>query len=262
MIEKQQPLNTPAEVMVAQAAANLRRDLPMFIEQEEHKHRVCIVGGAPSLKDTLPALRFAIERGAVVLALNGTHDFLISRGIMPDLHVMVDARPENIEFVRKPQKQTTYMMAAQCHPSIFDALAEQQMIMWVADVTGMRELVEGVEKPVGLIGGGSTVGLKAMMLMYLWGFRAISLFGMDSCYRKDDHHAYTQTLNDNEHRLETIVNGKRFSCSQWMIAQAEDFDHDARNLIAHGVSLKAYGSGLIQTLLEKINMEAANERSA
>lgn len=248
--------------MVAQARENLRRELPMFIEQEEHKTRVCIVGGAPSLKDTLPALRFAIDRGSIVLALNGTHDYLIARGIIPDLHVMVDARIENVEFVRKPHKQTTYMIAAQCHPGVFDALTDHELIMWVADVTGMRELAAGVEKPVGLIGGGSTVGLKAMMLMYLWGFRSMSLFGMDSCYRKDDHHAYKQSLNDDERRLETIINGKRFVCSPWMIAQAEDFDNDARNLIAHGVSLKAYGSGLIQTLLETINKETAHESTA
>lgn len=253
-----QPLNTPPEVMVAQAEVNLKRILPVFIEQPAHAGKVCIVGGAPSLADTLPQLRYQKERGSVVLALNNTHDWLIERGIVPDIHVMLDARPENAHFLRNPRKGVLYLMAAQCHPATFDALEGFDVMLWVADVPGMRELADRVEKPLGLVGGGSTVGLKAMALMYLWGFRKMSIFGLDSCYRDGQHHAYPQALNDNEARLETIMAGKRFTAAPWMIAQAEDFDHDARQLIAKGVSLKAYGQGLIQTLLADIQKENLN----
>ena len=250
-----QPLNTAADVMVAQAERNLQRDLPLFIEQGEHNLHVCIVGGAPSLADTLPALRFHKARGHLVAALNGTHDWLIARGIVPDMHVMLDARQANVEFVRHPQRGVTYMPAAQCHPDVFDALAGHDVLMWVADVPGMRELADRVEKPLGLIGGGSTVGLKAMALLSLWGFRAMSLFGFDSCYREESHHAYAQPLNDGERRIDSIIHGRRFSCAPWMLAQADDFDADARRLIDRGVTLKAYGSGLIQTLLDQIHKE-------
>jgi uncharacterized Rossmann fold enzyme len=250
-----QPLNTAPEVMVAQAARNLGRDLPVFIEQEAHKARACIVGGAPSLKDTLHKLRYLADRGHLVVSLNNTHDWLIDRGIVPSMHVMLDARAENARFVSRPHKDVTYMIAAQCHPDVFDALAGQQLITWVADVPGMRELADKVAKPIGLVGGGSTVGLKTMMLLYLWGFRSICLFGMDSCYRGGEHHAYPQSLNDGERLVETIVNGRRFSCAPWMLAQAEDFQNDARNLIEHGVELKAYGDGLLQSLLSHLTEE-------
>ena len=256
-----QPLNTTPEVMVEQAARNLERDLPVFVEQEAHNGKVCIVGGGPSLKDTLPYLRFLQGRGAVVLTLNGTHDWLIDRGVPPHFHVMLDARLENADFVRKPRAGTGYLIAAQCHPEVFDALSGHEVITWVADVPGMREVADEVEKPVTLIGGGSTVGLKSMALMYLWGFRSFALFGMDSCYREAEHHAYHQPLNDLETRLETTFNGKRFNCSPWMLAQAEDFAHDAEQLIQKGCSIKAYGEGLIQTVLTDINqrrLHAAN----
>ena len=250
-----QPLNTPAAVMVAQAARNLERDLPVFIEQDAHKLAVCIVGGAPSLAETLPALRFQQQRGHLVAALNGTHDWLIERGLIPDMHIMLDARQGNVEFVRNPRRGVTYLVAAQCHQDVFDALEGHDVLIWVADVPGMRELADRVEKPLGLIGGGSTVALKAMALFYLWGFRAMSLFGMDSCYRDEAHHAYAQQLNDGERRIDTIIHGRRFFCAPWMLAQADDFDADARRLLAHGVTLKAYGSGLIQTLLDEIHKE-------
>lgn len=248
-----QPLNTPAEIMVAQAAHNLNRDLPLFIEQAEHKARICIVGGAPSLKDTLPALRFLKDRGALVCATNNTHDWLIERGLVPDLHVMLDARRGNAAFVRYPRPDVTYMIAAQCHPDVFDALNGMDVITWVADVPGMREMAARIPKPIGLVGGGSTVTLKAMALFYLWGFRSFALFGMDSCYQRDEHHAYPQPMNDAEARIDTLYAGKRFVCAPWMQAQAEDFEHDARELIARGCWLKAYGSGLIQTILHELN---------
>lgn len=257
-----QPLNTSPAVMVAQAAENLKRDLPLFLEQPAHHGRVAIVGGAPSLKDTLPELQRERARGAVIVALNNTHDWLIDRGIVPSLHVMLDARRENADFLRRPRKAVTYLIAAQCHPDVFDALKGHEVITWVADVPGMRELADACGKPVTLIGGGSTVGLKAMMLFYLWGFRAHALFGMDSCYRDDAHHAYPQALNDRERRIECEVHGQRFSCAPWMLAQADDFRHDARNLMAHGVSIKAYGRGLLQTLLTELHQETTHARRA
>lgn len=248
-----QPLNTPAEVMVAQAEQNLARDLPLFIGQEAHKAKLCIVGGAPSLKDTLPSLQFLKGRGALVLALNNTHDWLTDHGIVPDLHAMLDARRENVEFVRKPSKDTIYLIAAQCHPDVFDALKDHEVITWVADVPGMRQLAESIkDKPIGLVGGGSTVGLKAMMLAYLWGFRSLALFGFDSCYNGLSHHAYPQSLNDAESVVHVLRSGKRFACAPWMVAQAEDFDHDAKQLIERGCSIKTYGEGLIPTLLSEI----------
>lgn len=253
-----QPLNTSPDVMVAQAEANLARDLPVFIEQEEHDLRVCIVGGAPSLTETLPALRFHKDRGALVMALNNTHDWLIERGLVPDMHVMLDAREKNAEFVRKPNKRVCYLIAAQCHTAVFDALSGHDLNIWVADVPGMRELAERTPKPIGLVGGGSTVGLKAMALAYLWGFRSMSLFGMDSCYRHGAHHAYPQSLNDAESRIDVLFNGRRFTCAPWMHAQAQDFEHDARGMLARGVTLKAYGSGLIQSMLAELQKEKRN----
>lgn len=248
-----QPLNTAPEVMVAQAEANLARGLPLFMEVWAHSGRICIVGGGPSLKETLPQLQRERARGAVVMALNGTHDWLIDRGIVPGLHCMLDARPENAAFVQKQQDGvTTYLLAAQCHPDVFNALQGREQIVWVADVPGMRELADRISQPIGLIGGGSTVALKAMALAYLWGFRSISLFGIDSCYRGDVHHAYPQALNDGERRVDVLYAGRRFSCAPWMHAQAEDFEHDARQLIDKGCTLKAYGAGLIPTILSDI----------
>lgn len=249
-------LNHPRELMIEQAAHNLRRNLPIFIEQPAHKMHACIVGGAPSLTETLPALRFHASRGHLIFALNGTHDWLVERGLAPNVHVLLDAREKNLEFVRKPRPDVTYFVASQCHPSVFDALSGFDVLMWSAHLPGMQEIADASDKPVILVGGGSTVGLKAMMLAYLWGFRSISMFGMDGCYREDKHHAYAQPMNDGERRFAMASHGQRYTVSEWMRQQAQDFQNDARLLIEQGVTLKAYGSGLLPMLLGEIQKGA------
>lgn len=250
-----QPLNTPVEVMLSQARENLKLELPLFLERGAHTRRVLIVGGGPSLRDSMPQLHREASRGAVVMALNNTHDWLFERGIKPGLHVMLDAREENAAFVQRPRNGVTYLIAAQCHPRVLDALAGHQVVLWVADVPGMAAVADEANKPVGLIGGGSTVGMKAMCLAYLWGFRSMSLFGFDGCYQRGEHHAYPQALNDNERRVEATFNGKTFTCAPWMVQQAHDFDHYAKVLTQAGVSLKTYGTGLLPSILENHRKE-------
>src|SRR5690606_7072628 len=103
------------------------------------------------------------------------HDWLIERGLIPEFHVLLDARPENVRFVKKPHKKVTYLISAQCHPSIFEALEGHSVIMWASCLeTEEQEKVVGEKfphKPIAMVAGGATVGLKTMNLAYLWGFR-------------------------------------------------------------------------------------------
>lgn len=233
-------LNTPAEVMLAQADENLRRPLPMFLGQSAHISKAVIVGGGPSINEQLPEIRKRYGR-AIFFAVNGSHDWLLDHGMTPSVHVILDSRQENVRFVQRPQKKTTYLIAAQCHPDVFEALKGYDVVMWVAGMEGMENLSERHPKPVILIGGGGTVGLKTMCLAYVWGFRKIDLFGFDSCYSQGQHHAYPQDLNDGEASIE--VNG--FTCAPWMKRQAEDFQQDAARLQKLGCSIKVHGKGLI-----------------
>ena len=246
-------LNTPIETMLAQARENLSRGLPMFVGQPRHLGSALVIGGGPSLNDTLPKLRFRRNWGGTIFAVGNTSDWLIKCGLYPDFHVLLDARPENVEFVRNPVKGVQYLVAAQCHPSVFQALEGYDVVVWVADVEGMRSLIETHEdKPIVLVGGGGTVGLKAMMLAYLWGFRDIRLFGFDSSYLNGEHHAYPQELNDGQTITEIEVDGETFTCSPWMEHQAQDFTNDARVLMKNGCRLEVYGAGLIPTLFSKL----------
>jgi uncharacterized Rossmann fold enzyme len=252
-------LNTSTETMMAQAEQNLKRDLPLFIEHPEHGGEALIVGGGPSLADTLPNLRMHRQRGGIVFALNGAHDWLIERGIVPDFHVMLDAREENARFVLEPNPKCTYLIAAQCHPAVFDALEGQNVMAWVSCLeTPEHEhalAAKFLGKPLMMIGGGATVGLKAMNLAYLWGFRRMRFYGFDSSYRGDENHAYRQTLNDGESRMQIHAAGRDFICAPWMAKQAQEFQRQYRQLTDLGCRISVHGDGLIPHIAKQLKQE-------
>lgn len=253
-------LNTPMETMIGQAEQNLHRDLPLMAELEEHAGTALIVGGGPSLAENIGKLRFHKDRGGVIFALNATHDWLIERGIIPDFHVLLDARKDNAAFVRKPHKDVTYLIASQCHPDVFEALEGYSVVMWTACFESFEQEMEFGRKfpgkPIMMVGGGATVGMKAMYIAYLWGFRKLHMFGMDSSYRGDENHAYRQTLNDKESRMTIHAAGRDFVCAPWMAKQAMEFQGQYRQLAGLGCRIKTHGDGLIPWITQQL--ESAN----
>lgn len=250
-------LNTPVDTMLAQAKSNLERETRMFLGMAPHKGQALIVGGAPSLKDTINDLRRRKAKGGIIFALNGTHDWLIERGIVPDFHVLLDARGANEVFVRNPDKRVTYLIASQCHPDIFERLKGFDVVQWVGWMPGVEKLAKEISKPIGVVGGGNTVGLKAMALAAMWGFRTLHLYGFDSCYRNGENHAYRQTLNDGEATLDIIAAGRKFHCARWMAKQASDYQGQLNELVNMGVNVMTHGDGLIQWITRNMLKENA-----
>jgi hypothetical protein len=251
-------LNTDVSVMRDQARANMRRGLPQFTPKTEAvKESAVIVGGGPSLNDTVADLQALKRNGAHIFALNNTHDWLIERGIVPDFHVLLDARPENAEFVRKPHPDVTYLVAAQCHPSVYEALAGHRIVQWTAWMPGADQLSNEIDPKLAFVGGGNTVGLKAMTLTTFSGYKDLHLFGFDSSYRDGQNHAYPQPLNANEERMDVTVGGRTFHCARWMARQAMLFQHQLNELIRLGVNVTVYGDGMLQWMTRRMSEKAA-----
>jgi len=194
----------------------LKRSLPQIDGfYPEIDVKMAIVGGGPSLKDQVEEIR---NFNGFIMATNGAYKFLREHGIKADGMAMLDARDENVRFVQNPSRKTTYFIASVCSPRIFDKLKGQNVIVWHAD--------NDIYKPKGakmFIGGGCTIGTRAIFLGYVLGFRDFHLFGMDSCYNADEHHAYSQDLNDNDKVVTIHVGNRTFKCAVWMAGQAQDF---------------------------------------
>ncbi len=233
--------NTERAAIQSNCIAAQFTGLPELEIAPPHDGVACIVGGGPSLRQTLPILKAMKADGADVFSLNGTHDFLTLNGIVPDYAVCVDARAENATFYRSPHPTTEYLFASQCHPETFAAVKGRK-------VTLFHELTtkDFLEPGKLLIGGGSTVGLKAMSIAHVKGYRKQRLFGMDSSYQNTDGHAYPQSMNDADRIADVWCEGEMFRAAPWMVRQVSDFQELAPKLAEEGAEIAVYGEGLLR----------------
>lgn len=240
-------VNTDIEPRARNIEANLKLGLPEAVNIASHRSQMVIVGGGPSLKNQLTRIRHRKAKKAEVWATNGTHDYLISKGIIPDYMAMLDSREESSVFVQKPHKGVTYFIASQCHPSAFEALKGHKVFIWHNHEPELQDAILNNSKSneVLMVRGGSTIGLRLMCLGAALGYRSIHHYGMDSSYEDTAHHSYPQYLNDNEEIKRIEFGGKYFICSEWMLTQAEDYQNQIEALEKAGVRVFAHGTGLI-----------------
>lgn len=247
--------NTSQDALMANVRSACARNLPWFdFDEREHEGHAVIVGGGPSLLDTIEDIRKRYQHGQEIWALNNAASVLKAHGIIPDKHFIVDARPENAGFVRDSLPNATYYIASQCHPSVFDALSDRNVILWHVQSEGMdQELAHVTDKPVHLIGGGTTVALHAISMAYLMGYRKIHCYGMDSSYR-DSHHAYPQAANDSDIVVDVLYGDYRCKASSWMTGQANEFIDLYMNLTELGCIITVHGEGLLPTMHRDVMM--------
>ncbi len=227
--------NADDETLINNIKYAIGLDKPWFTGGSSDEEAIVIAGG-PSINDYVDIIR---GKSGKIYAVNNAYQWCVDNDIYPHYHVILDARHDNAKFATGGIK----MYSSQCCPE----LTQKADIIWHPLIDGIQELLPDVE--YALVGGGCTVGLKTMAIAALNGHKRINVFGMDSSY-SNYHHAYEQSLNDNDLELTVTVEGKTFKCSPWMAQQADEYQQFARVLIEMGIELCVYGSGLIPYLTE------------
>ena len=244
--------NTEPDVLLGNVQRSVKRSLPWFDFDESPQGSVCLVGGGPSLVDTIDQLKVRHQNGSKVWAMNGSYDYLVGQGIIPDAMVMLDARPENVRFVQKPYAKTTFYITSQCDEAVFDALKHYKVVLVHANTPGVYDLLEHEKaRPVHLMGGFTTVGILSLILAKLQGFERIFLFGMDSSYRDSKHHAYKQESNNADRVIDAMINDVTYKCAPWMAQQVTDF----QNVVAgfDDVTIEVCGDGLLHQMAKAMS---------
>lgn len=245
--------NTPADVTRSQLIENVERDIP-WLELEPLKDRpLVIVAGGPSLKERW----FEIEsHGGDILALNNAYNFLLDKGIDPDYFMLLDARADNVDFLRSPCKKTRHYIAAQCHPCVFDALTGYDTRLFLTILPDTLELTAHINKPKHRIAGAvGTVGIKALPLAYALGYRELHLYGYDSSYRNSEHHAFVQKLNDTSKVIDVYLNGKRYVTTPTLAHQVSEFCEFAAGMTRMGFDINLHCDGLLPDMVTFSNQE-------
>lgn len=258
--EDRSMMNTPQEQVAKNMEANVKLDLPWMIAKPARSNNktVCIVGGAPSLKDNLGKLREKIKLGALVYSVNGATKFLADRGIISDVHIQFDARPDCASFLDGVHKDTYCFIGSMSDPSTFERAKELGLktIVWHGgfDWDEMMRILDPYQyKPIVVIGGGTTVALRALNIGYMLGHHKFVMFGVDSSFSQREHHAYAQPLNDKDSYFDVHANGNVYQCAPWMYRQAMNFQEMYRQLAGLGCKIQVYGTGLIPDICRYLN---------
>lgn len=260
-IEMRGTINTPDPQLIANIAHSIRLGYPQIRPQPTQSDRVCLVGGGPSLAETFDELRDLYFAGAKVVTVNGAYHWCLERNIRPSAQLVLDARPQNVRFVEPVIPQCRYLLASQCAPETWAAVAGRPDVwIWHAvalDNEVLKPVLDSyyaghwVPTP-----GGTTVIMRALTVLRMMGFLRFDLFGVDSCFLHGAHHAYTQAENDVDRAYPVTVSptghpelARVFHCAPWHLKQLECFLQTVR-INGESFLLNVHGDGLLAFALQ------------
>lgn len=241
--------NVSDEVIYANIERNSLRKLDWLEMVPPHEGIALMVGGGPSLAQDVEEIRQRQRDGQVIFALNQVPAYLARFDLLADYQIILDARPENAEFIH-PVKERA-LLASQCDAAVFERATNP--MLWHPVVEQLGEHLMQL-RPYAAIGGGTTVGLSAICLVYALGYRKMHLYGYDSSHRDLAGHAYVQRLNDTDQIVRACVNGQCFQSSLTMAKQAEFFPDLANRLMDLGVEIMVHGEGLLPAVAAAMNV--------
>lgn len=172
------------EAEVRQVKIAVSQGFPSIQLKPLREDTISIVGYGPSLEDTWKDITHPC------MSVSGAHDFLCERGVIPDYHAECDGRDHKTKHLEKPNRVTHYLMATICNPRVWKLLEGCNVTTW-HNANG-KHIVDWVGKndpETIMVSGGSVIGLSAIHLAGILGFRKFKLFGMDGNFRGDKRHA-------------------------------------------------------------------------
>lgn len=246
-------LNVTKEVLEKNVRSACNRDLPWLSPEHCNFSGPCaIIAGAPSIKKRLDEIR-ALD--VMKFSVNGTHDFLVENGIVPDFFTMLDARPCN-DFAKIPQQDCVYFISSQCHPKVFDHFNNHKIILWHTEHEWLpKKVIERKNRHhFGYVSAKGSVGLTTLGLAYTLGFREFHLYGFDSSF-DEKQHPYKQPQNDHDKIVTHVVNGKEFKSTPTLSAQIWTFINMEKLLTDLGCTIIMRSEGLIKEIYEQLQRD-------
>ncbi len=220
---------------------------------ERRPEAIALVCYGPSLRTTWQYVR----RYPYVITCSGSHRFLLDRGIVPTWHVDVDPRPHKITLLGTPDLRVTYLPCSACHPTYFDHLQDQRVLVWHAFHSDDPDMLH---LPVGewALTGGCDVGQRALVIAAMLGFRTVGIFGMDGSMTPTHSHAADHPKA--RRAREYVHEGVTYLTTPGMLQAAQTLAHELDMLPA--LDVRFYGRGLVQAMMRSWKPPARSPKMA
>ena len=207
---------------------------------------VSLVGSGPSIRNTLHELTGA------VIAINSAIGFLLDNGIVPQFAMLWDAA-DIVEQFAVPHPDITYLVAARCHPKVFERLKDCKVIVWYAGGDhNIYEFMSDRKMQEPMVNGGSAGITRGLYLAYALGFRDFHVFGADSSYSDEGQTHVRGSLVPEKDIMVSIGSQVPhwFRTTPEWCAQVEEY-RAIYALFTHrntGATMHAHGSGMLPTM--------------
>lgn len=237
LVEVEFDVRTPTADLTAHVVSALARGLP-DLGSEAGEGFLRIVANGPSGSQA--------PLDGPTLAVNGALRLFTERGLHPTYWAACDPQELVANFLTDPPKDTVYLVASKCHPKVFDALRERQVIVWHIDDYETWDLVKDRDP----VPTACSITLTVFNVMERLGFDRFETWGWDGC-RFDGRENAVQQQNSGD-RKTVIVGDKQFDTSATWALEAQDA---VRKLPGYRVDVK--GGGMIGAILEYMEVPLA-----
>lgn len=250
--------------------ANIAKVKQRMFEVRTHGGTAILACYGPSLLETWGAIRHErnFTPGAQLVSMSGTHDFLIERGLRPNLHIDCDPREHKHKMVTRINRKTEYLIASCVHPSYIDKLVARKAntTLWhLCNGDESMRILQELEPKTFLVGGGGSVGLRAVCVMYALGFRKFILHGMDCSFDEKSAATHAGPHGGKPQQLLTVQAGERwFKTSPVLVSYAQQFIDMVKMMMNHPIpserpDFNLHGDGLLQEML-RVGIAAQQKR--
>ena len=193
-------------------------------------------------------------RGGRVVTVSGAHGFLVTRNVIPFAHIDCDPRGYKTEQMGAPHADVRYWIASCVDPSFIDRLDKYDVSlfhMWSGDESA--PILDEIEPGSWCLAGGSSVGLRAISLLYSLGYRTFDIHGMD-CSFEDVTHAGPH-LGKRQEVMDVWIDGRWFETSPQLVAYARQFFDLIKQYQA---TFRLHGDGMLQHMAKTSQKETVN----
>jgi 2-polyprenyl-3-methyl-5-hydroxy-6-metoxy-1,4-benzoquinol methylase len=211
---------------IASAVARRLPKIQGLIDRHTGKPAI-VIGGGPSVDGYVEQIQSLHAAGAVLICIERMYPWCLAHGLIPHYVVTQDASDDVLEAFETLTPGSTFLIAAQCQPAVFDRLQGQPCYYFhTSSYTSgdiPQEELRGPGDEGMTINAGGSVTLCSLSLSMLMGMSSIHLFGFDCHVTAGNYARGIAGVGEQADLIPIKIDGRAFRTTLAYLAFAQQF---------------------------------------